>query len=302
MVDRIGYAARQGLAQPNISADPSQPPIISPTDVATVSILPGSNRRSRSGRFPLPPGADDAVLAQLAASQASDDTSTLTTDAHDFLTLYNETQLASFLVQSSQAAANFAFGSVAAYYDRPRITIYSEQYDPKQQTFSFALDLLRNTMRVVVAPGQNATALQVFNGGIGNLDTMLEGDAVPTLPGVANTGTANVFQQAAAQGIPLVAIAQQNLSTLQTLAISADAKAYITAAVDQGKSSSSRRRSRSAIRRPSVGTRSTPTPARPPVSWRTASTRKRSSSAPTKPFSRSASLASRRRSSYSRRR
>ncbi len=42
LVDRIGYAARQGMAPPeNLSVSPSDPPIITPFDVTTLNVLPG---------------------------------------------------------------------------------------------------------------------------------------------------------------------------------------------------------------------------------------------------------------------
>ena len=42
LVDRIGYAARQGLAAPSgLSVSPSDPPIISPFDLTTLDIQPG---------------------------------------------------------------------------------------------------------------------------------------------------------------------------------------------------------------------------------------------------------------------
>ncbi len=41
LADRIGYAARQGLTEPSVSVNPSQPPLISQTDLYTFSIQAG---------------------------------------------------------------------------------------------------------------------------------------------------------------------------------------------------------------------------------------------------------------------
>ena len=49
LVDRIGYAARQGMAPPeNLSVSPSGPPIITPFDLTTLNILPGLQSPSAS--------------------------------------------------------------------------------------------------------------------------------------------------------------------------------------------------------------------------------------------------------------
>ncbi len=153
----------------------------------------------------------------------------------DFLLLYGESQLAQFLVASGHEAANLSFlSSVVAYYDVPRITIYSEQYDSTNQGINFAIDLNRETMRVIPGPGQSIVVSLVFSFGMGVFDNALEEGFIPAPSGSEMIGTNSIFLQAMAQGIPFVVISTQNEAILSTLAISANAKAYITTAIDNG--------------------------------------------------------------------
>ncbi|MGA2706193.1 MAG: choice-of-anchor Q domain-containing protein [Isosphaeraceae bacterium] len=235
LVDRIGYAARQNMAQQvSLSLEPNQSPIISQTDLWTVSVLPGVQPTSA-----IEPILETAVQYGLDLSQVDtavpSQVETAVPSLKNYLLLEDESNLLQFLAGSGQEAANFAtISSLAAYYDRPRIDIYSEQFDPTTDTFQFAIDLLRETMDVIVVPGQSLASSQAFNFTMGTFDNTLEQSYLPSQAGSINTGTTNIFAQAVAQGIPFVALSAQNLATLSSLAISANAKAYITAAIDQG--------------------------------------------------------------------
>ena len=235
LVDRIGYAARQGLVQPDISIQPNQPPILSNTDVFTVNVLPGVQSAA-----PLNPlrQVEQQYLEEVSGFglTASSAPTAVQLDAlRDLYLLYAEAQSAGFLVDSGQAAATIASAmDVIAYYDRPRITIFSEQLNPATENIDFAIDLRCETMRVIAFPGQNSTAEMAFNLDMGLFDNALEDSFVPQGAGSTDISTVNIFTQASVEGIPLVFLSPQNLSSVSSLGISAAAKAYITTAINQG--------------------------------------------------------------------
>ena len=123
---------------------------------------------------------------------------------------------------------------VAAYYDSPRITIYSAQADPASDSLDFAIDLRSETMTVIAAPGQNTVAAQAFNIERGLLDNAREDQFLPTTTGMVNVGTSVLFQQAIAQGISIVPLLPQDIALVSSLDISANAQAYITTALENG--------------------------------------------------------------------
>ncbi len=148
-----------------------------------------------------------------------------------------------FMRLSQQQTGQIAdLTSVAAYFDRPRLVLVSARVttDPATDKASvvFAIDLVRDTMHTVVAPGQATSAMMAFNSVHGLYDTIDERNTIAALypagsaPQINNTY--DVFQAAAAAGIGQSLITQGTLGVLDSLAISADAKARITAAVDQG--------------------------------------------------------------------
>ncbi len=72
LVDRIGYAGRQGLAPvENVGFNPSGPPIITPADLTTLSILPG---------------LQTSAAAQLAQAQASQVVGTVSSETNPTFT------------------------------------------------------------------------------------------------------------------------------------------------------------------------------------------------------------------------
>ena len=230
LVDRIGYAARQGMATPeNLSVNPSSPPIITPFDLTTLNILPGLQS----------PGA--AQLLQERANQelasVSSETNPTTVDQTDALMAFARAELANFAVASDQETANLESGfSVAAYSDVPRITTFSSQLvtTNNQSTISYSIDLVHDSLRAIASPGQNVQAPLGFAFARGVFDSFLEGQVLPTSPGSQNLSAAAIVQQSMNQGIPLAVITASNLSLLQSLNLPADAIARITTNVQNG--------------------------------------------------------------------
>ncbi len=242
ILDLLGPAVRQGGAAPALSINPSGPPSLTEFDITTLNALPGL--QSPRTLAPL-----QAVIASEYQSTSQliqpDGTFGGTADSslRNFYVSYTRLVAAQFLISSDASTAQLAATSgVAAYADSPRLIVSSTKYysDSSAGTgLTTAIDLLRDTLRVVVAPGDNTQALQIFNFVRGVMETQLEGTIVSqfgsALGGTATNLSAGVVLSAAhAQGIPLVSITAMNLTLLGTLPISANAKALITQEVMSG--------------------------------------------------------------------
>lgn len=230
LVDRIGYAARQGLSNPeNISVGPSSTPVITPFDLTTLNILPG---------------LQSAAAAQLEAVRANQETASVNAETSptqvsqiQALTSIAGYALANFAVCSDQETANLASGfSVAAYFDTPRVTAFSSQLsiNDNQSSVSYSLDLMHDTIGALATPGQDTQAARAFATARGMFDSFLEATVFPPSTGMQNLSAAMIVLQSMEEGIPLVALTESNLSILQSLNLPADAIARITANVQTG--------------------------------------------------------------------
>ena len=107
-------------------------------------------------------------------------------------------------------------------------------------SLSYAIDLRRDTLRVIAAPGQDPNATVEFNLVRGVSESVVERSVLQAITPTTNGqpgqvySTATVFDVAQAQGVPLIVITQDTLGLLDGLAIDANAKAEITTEVTQG--------------------------------------------------------------------
>jgi uncharacterized membrane protein len=243
LVDRIGFAARQGTASGTVSFDPNGPAAISPFDLTTINVIPGrqdaraltiSNRTVEHYQAKI-----DELIANNANVAVTAETSGLVRSA---LTASNQLRIAHFLALSDSFTIPSANGlRVKAYFDSPRITIVKtvarEQGD--ELAFMQSIDLRKNDMRVLSGPGEVPAAAVSYEILRGMTDTNAE-TVVMDLP---QTGTTNaqplsaaaIIQLAKEQGIALAILAPGDSALLDTLAISAEAKARITLALADGK-------------------------------------------------------------------
>ena len=181
LVDRIGYAARQGLAQPNIAVDPNAPPIINDFDVTTLNILAGlSDPESHAplvNDFETASSQYQALVNSANDPSSSADASAVTRDLVVSATeLYGDEVLREsdlLTTQLEQATQTLA------YFVRPRITITSsslnESADGQSATLGFSINLLRDSIRSVPFPGQGVGASQAFQVTRGIDESALEG-------------------------------------------------------------------------------------------------------------------------------
>jgi hypothetical protein len=155
-----------------------------------------------------------------------------------------------FLVSSDYYASDLALASkVLAYPTRPRLiltsTVLTTSADQKTAGLKEAIDIRRDRLNVVAYPGQNVQAVPAYNVNFGLVDNFVESTTIPTPPasvtdaaGAAVTTPASalvILNTAVTQGVPIVAITPDTLTRLDELAISPEAKARITAAVQGGR-------------------------------------------------------------------
>ena len=86
----------------------------------------------------------------------------------------------------------------------------------------------------VLAARQNPQAVLSFNFANGLVDNVYEQTVTPLTAGQVSVGTINILEQAFAQNIPLLYLNSSNAGSLDALDISADAKARIVTAIQQG--------------------------------------------------------------------
>ena len=241
LVDRIGYAARQGSAPTAVSIPAGDAPALSPLDAFTLDVSAAADDPQPTAELNQELQTDAAELAALQNTGA--DAQIAQTYGTDYGVDLTRILGNNFLTLSQLQTNTLATASgVVAYFDRPRAVLISQQLNTDSSADSTSLtasvDLLNDSLRVEPAPGQSVAALFLFNLTRGVFENLSERDTVAALSttGQAPTvdNTYDVFVAAAAQNIPLVDVTEANLSILQNLDISADAKARITTDVQSG--------------------------------------------------------------------
>ena len=107
LVDRIGYAARQSMAQQvSISVKPNQLPIIGQTDLWTVNLLPGVQPTSAIEPITAMAVRYGQELSRVDSAVPSQ-VETAVRSLRNFLLLEDENNLLQFLAGSGQEAANY---------------------------------------------------------------------------------------------------------------------------------------------------------------------------------------------------
>ena len=151
------------------------------------------------------------------------------------LTSIARLQLSQFLALSETEQPDLAaLSGVAAYYDTPRVTIFSTQFDQASDAVDFAIDLRANSMRVIAFPGQSLNSVLAFNVARGLFDNILEQSSLPAISGAQSIGTINVLEQAGVEGIPFALLSGEDPSALDGFDLSANAKALINASLSLG--------------------------------------------------------------------
>ncbi|HEV3340534.1 MAG TPA: transglutaminase domain-containing protein, partial [Pirellulales bacterium] len=243
VVDRIGFAARTGGIVSPLNVAPTDPPILSHFDVVTIDASPGIEDPSSAAH-----AADElnrigssfGALASADQAEKSNDVVKLAVDAD----IEQTRAVADALLIASQGLSQRLadISLVKVYASEPRIFLVSNKAADTTTSSpgAFSVDLLSDTFRTVVDPGQETGERVAFNVQYGVLENVIETEvpaqilsAVSSTPPPATTAT--IFLAAQAAGVPLTTITQANVGLLDALAIPAEAKARISLAIHDGK-------------------------------------------------------------------
>ena len=246
LVDRIGFAARQGggsIVLPPIN--PTGQPILTDNDLWTINALPGL-------QSPAVIGGQLGVLSKLQAQlntllptvNAITGTSPETPEQQAAVTqtgslnrqialISNAAITIAMARASDRSTAQLEAGYLTlSYYTSPRLLVASTHQDGGN--LSAAIDLMKNDARDIEAPGQTFGVSFFFEQMRGYFDSALEGQVLAAATGQQVVTFDTVTEALAAQGGRLVLISQDNLGDLDRLSLSADAKARITQEVNSG--------------------------------------------------------------------
>ncbi len=244
LADRIGYVARQTGASSGLNISPSAQPLLTDLDLFTVDVLTGLNSPTFPGR--LPQTLPQAQIAQPTAPQGSpafdaQANGDLAQERYAVTDL-NRAFASYFTTLSDGLTTKLAQQNlVKAYFTSPRIVITASRVGQDattlQPTLVHSIDLRADSTRVLAYPGQAQEAAVAFNAVRGVSESLAEQEALTNLdPDPNGMGAASIVQAAMDEGIPLTAISSRNLSNLDSLDISAEAKGRITSAIMAGKS------------------------------------------------------------------
>jgi len=257
LMDRIGYAARQGGGRSSVSVNPNGPPAISELDVTTVNVLAGLQDRAIVVPLSEAVSAMQTKQAQLAGQLNGVDLSSPTPaqqplvdqavkSLRDLLILATQSETIRYAALSgsdtSQLSASYA---VQAYADSPQLIVATNRFLASAANGALQLvlgmDLVSDHVRVIPYPGQANSSTFDFNVARGIDDNVAEaaimapsGSQVGVSTVALTLSAADIFTAAVQQGIATIAIGQGNLASLSSLSISDEAKARITAAINSG--------------------------------------------------------------------
>lgn len=129
-----------------------------------------------------------------------------------------------------------------SYADSPGIVFCSfidgPGAQPGKTVLTTTFDLLDDSVRVIARPGQAVQAERTYRTSDGMQKTVLEGAVLREYlkqPETSTLSAVDIIEQAQQNGIALHALTSDDLDRLATLAISEEARARITATLQQGK-------------------------------------------------------------------
>jgi hypothetical protein len=258
LLDRIGFAARQGGTSPmNVAAGTG--PALSQYDMATFNVLSASQDESIIRTWGT---VNDSMVAQLktmAAQLPADPNAALTpaqtdvqqqaaTLAQQLAVNTQRALTATYAEASDNVTTHFAtLWQVEAYLSSPRILVASSRVtNPGNGVTDVktAFNLLRDDVNIVLPPGQTSTAATAYRIDRGIAEIDIEGKLLTQFTASQTTptnvlfdvavGGLDIISAAISQGIGTALITSGNLAALNGLTLSADAKARILQAVSAG--------------------------------------------------------------------
>ena len=238
ILDRIGYAAQQGLVAPERLGQ-------SIGGSASQRLRYHNGQRSGwasdpNSRLPLYHDLSSQQAQSVALGKSSNGAPAIplasgiaTNFAIDYTRYLDENVLYNSDVLTGELAPSYG---VVAYWDRPRVIVASQTVtlsaDLQSATVTQAIDLLRDKIRVEASPRQASNASFNFNVFRGFSENAAENAvAAQANPSGAATSTGQIFAAAQQQGIPLVLLTSTDIAQLSSYQLDPTATARITAAL-----------------------------------------------------------------------
>jgi uncharacterized protein (TIGR03437 family) len=257
LVDRIGFAARQGGTAVTISTPGSPQAALSDVNLITVNAASSGISAEHLNAYQNAAAALDAQrTAAIAARQAAPSGTSqqaiqamrgMVVTMRELITTLGAATTSKFVSAADEATRADAFGfDVASYVSSPRLIAFISGPGGDLQngpvTYSFALDLRKNDATAIAAPGQGTLATFAFQSHRGIRHNQVEAalmarltQSLPGQPMVKPFYIMQLFEAAQNQGIPSKLLDQTNLAAVSSLPIGAEAQARITAAVSAGR-------------------------------------------------------------------
>ena len=259
LLDRVGYAARHGMAEPG--AVDTEKPAMTKYDQTVLYITSGFlkpdiidplqevRKSAADGIEAIQPQMD--LLMDKDPAQWTQEDRQLAQECAGFssgLLGAGGSIVASVFILDSDYYTKMMRDShlTLAYYDSPRLTLFEGRtmIEGENAVMRTGLDLRRNHIRAIPYPGQNAFNRITFNMVKGHVDSTIEHLVVQEflVEGIEGARVAispvAVFKAAEEQGILFESLAgPADITTrLESLEISAEAKARISQALWAGKS------------------------------------------------------------------
>ncbi|QSA98735.1 discoidin domain-containing protein [Methylococcus sp. EFPC2] len=241
--DRIGFAQRRNGGSASSTASPL--PLVTDLDIVTANILPGLQDplameaqqlrtgllkdqldalRPRVDAIPAAGPQTEAQFALLAQANAV---------ARKQAIVANETNGIAYALASDLALDQLQKGYLTkAYYASPRVVLSLSKHEG--DALRFKLDLQKNDVLALPLPGQAENAAFFFEMFRGYLESVLEGKVLTALTGQTALSVGSIFAQVP-DDKPVRLISRETSEALETLALSGEAKARISQALDEGR-------------------------------------------------------------------
>ena len=240
LVDRVGFANRQAnILSPTSPGANNPPPVVAPTDVVTVNILPGlqsndafPNQKTRVQTEQQRMAALQPALAALPTSGGltaqQQTTLGLGIRTQSYLSVaLNELDTMTFAGTSDHMLSQLQSVYLSdAYYNSPRLVVGTAN-----SSGIFSLDLLKRDVRVVASPGQNSKAPYLFEVARGMAESSSEAKVLNQVLGQPAIDISNVFATLPANGAKMINHSLLTAGLVSLPALSADAVARIKVAL-----------------------------------------------------------------------
>lgn len=243
--DRLGKAARMGLIPTDVAISGTPAPVLSDFDITTVNVLAGLQYlpafANQKARLENAIAAYTAIKTQVAAIPT---TGELTPAQQDLIQQAVTVQRNIVIAQNEMMTMGFNGASdayltqlqkgygVQASYNSPRLTLGVASFADGDATFR--LDVLKNNLRYAGIYGQNRNFSYYADVNRGLIESHLESAILAQVTGRPAIGISEIFA-ALKDPAKLTLISNTNLKTLDLTTLSANAKAYITEAVQAGR-------------------------------------------------------------------